>query len=794
MVSRILVRKMLRDLGERKLALLALVGIVMVGVGCFTGMSALFRDLDGSRERYYKNQRIADFTVDMKRASGWAVAEMASLPNVREARGRVSLSVRLDLADRDQPIAGTAISMPAERVPVVNDVLLRSGGWFSHADARECILNNEFAKANHLEPGDRIRVLLLDKQHNLLVVGTAMSPEFVYLIPASGGMAPDPANFGVLYLPRRFMQESCDLDGACNQLVGLAHDRSPAALARTLALLEDRLDPYGVTNTTAFQDQPSVRFLGDEIQGLGVSSTVLPVVFLGVAALVLNVLMSRLVQQQRSVVGTLRAVGYSRGAVLRHFLGYGAVIGAIGGGAGCLMGGWMQSESVKLYSEFFALPAIEAHLYPDLLLTGVAISIGCAMLGTAKGVQHAVRLAPAEAMRPPPPEKGGKVLPERVGFLWRPLPFRWKMILRAVFRNPFRSGVGILASVIATALVVAMLNLVAALDYLMDYEFAKVSHQDVTVTLRDPEAHEGRAELLALPAVSDAETQLAVACDLSNGPFKRRTGVTGLPHGNRLYTPLDADGNPIVVPDEGIVLSTKLAQVLHVRAGDELRLRPLIGRRQEVTAPVVGTVTTFLGMAAYADQTYLSRLLGEERTANMLLGRNFSGGPMAEFLSELKKRPTVVGVAERTRALAQMQETFGKTMGKTIGTMVFFAGLVAFGSVLNAALVSLSERQREVGTLRVLGYTPRQIGRIFSGESYLVNGVGVALGVVAGVGLTYLFAMAYDTELYRFPVVIYPSRLALGAALMWAFVVAAQWLTHRMIRAVPWLDVLKVKE
>ena len=794
MVSRVLTRKLLRDLLERKLALAALIAIVTIGVGCFVGMAALFRDLSGACHRYYADCRLADFTVDVKRAPAWAVADMASLPNVRQVRGRVSLAVRIDLAHTDEPIAGAAISMPARPAPVINDILLRSGGWFSHADAKEVILDDAFAKANGLRPGDRLDVLLLDKQHSLLVVGTAISPEFVYLIPPSGGLAPDPQRYGVLYCPERFLQESCDLDGAFNQLVGLAHDNSRRALGDTLSLIEERLDPFGVTNTTPFRDQPSVRMLADEIWGLKVNATVLPTVFLGVAALVLSVLLSRLVAQQRSVIGTLRAIGYSSGAITRHYLGYGVVLGTLGGVTGGAMGYGVQRLMVMVYRQFFALPAIRAHVYPSILLAGLGISIGFAVLGTIKGVRHAARLTPAEAMRPPPPEKGGKVLPERIGFLWRPLPFRWKMILRAVFRNPFRSGVGMVASVVATSLIVATLSMWDSLQYLMQYEFARVAHQDITVSLRDPEGRRSASEMLALPTVGDVEAQLGVVCDLANGPHKRRVGVSGLPSGNRLYTPLDGDGNPIVVPDEGLVLSTKLAEILRVEPGGQLRLRPLIGRREEVTAPVVGTVDTFLGMSAYAHAAYLSRLLGEEMAGNVLYSKSQGGTELRPLLAELKKRPTVVAVSERTRSLTQMNETFGKMMRVSLGVLVLFAGLVAFGSVLNAALVSLSERQREVGTLRVLGYTPRQISLIFSGESWLVNGVGILLGLAGGIGLAHLLALAYDTEMYRFPAIVYPSRLAIGAALMWVFITAAQWLTYRMIRSLNWLDVLKTKE
>jgi len=794
MANGILLRKLFRDLWSRKGSLLALVAIITIGVGVFVSMAAVYRDMDGSRERYYRDYRLADFIVDLKRAPEWAVADVASLANVAEVRGRVDFAVLIDLPGREEPISGRAISMPEQRRPVLNDILLRSGAWFSGADDEEVILSDAFARENGILPGHRISVLLLDQLHELLVVGTAMSPEFVYLIPPGGALAPDPARFGVLFMPEDFLRRSCDLEGAYNQIVGLAHDRSRAALTATLELIEDRLDPYGVTNTTPAEDQPSVRFLADELKGLRISSTVIPAIFLGVAALVLNVLMSRLVAQQRTVIGTLRAIGYSSGAITRHYLAYGATVGVVGGAAGTAMGLWLQTVFVNIYRRFFALPSIDPHIYPDILVLGIAISVLFSILGTIRGSRSAARLEPAIAMRPPPPEKGGKVLPERIPFLWRPLSFRSKMILRAVFRNPFRSAVTVLASTISTALVLAILSQMDSLNYLMSYEFERVAHQDVSIALRDPADRRSPSEVESLPAVSLTEPQLAVPCDISSGPRRRRTGVTGMLRNSRLYTPLDDSGNPIRVPDRGLVLSRKLAEILQTAPGREVRLRPLIAERREVAAPVVATVDTFLGLSAFADIAYLSELLGEEWSANTILGNLYPGSNSGPFLEAVKRRPTVVGISERTRSLTRMEESFGETMGTMIAVMVLFAGLIAFGSVLNAAMVSLSERQREVGTLRVLGYTPAQVARIFSGESFLLNAVGILLGLEAGIGLARLLSLAYNTELYRFPAIVYPSRLAECAIVMLAFITVAQGVVFRMIRRFDWLEVLKTRE
>jgi len=745
MVNRVLLRKLWRDLIHRKGAILALLAIMMVGAGVYILMASVYRDLDGARARYYRNQRLADFYVDLKRAPEWIVDEVVSMPNVRSVRGRVYFGMLIDLPDLNEPITGTAISMPVEPVPVINDILMRSGTWFSHEDAGEVILNESFANANGLRPGSRIKVVLLDKQHDLLVVGTAQSPEFVYLMPAGGGLAPDPARFGVMYMPERFLQESCDLDGAYNQLVGQVYDNSDTAVDNTLLLIEDRLDMYGITNTIPARHQPSFKFLKDELTGLKVTSTVMPCIFLGVAALVLNVLMGRMVIQQRTTIGTLMAIGYSSGAIMRHYLTFGGVVGLLGGLAGLAFGMWLQGPYDRLFGRFYTLPNIEPHVYPHILVIGIGVSVVFAVIGTVKGVRLAAKLEPAEAMRPPPPEKGGTVLPERLPAFWNRLPFRWKMIMRAVFRNPFRSSVSIFASMISTALVIAALSMVDSLDHLMRYEFESVSHQDFTVTLRDPRGRQGPPEVKGLPSVAATEPQLAVVCDISNGPYSRRLAVTGIPPGNRLYTPLDDQGRPIVIPDQGLVLVRKVAEI-------------------------------------------------EDRSANIVLGQVYPGSSSAQFVMKLKERPTVIGISHRIRAFTQLEETFGKIMGRMISVMVLFAGLIAFGSVLNAALVSLSERKRDIGTLRVLGYSPLESAWIFSGESFLLNGFGALVGLVAGIGLMHLLALAYNTELYRWPVVIYPSRLVQSLVIMTALITVAQLIIYRLIRKLDWLTALKIKE
>ncbi|EGV51882.1 ABC transporter permease [endosymbiont of Riftia pachyptila] len=790
----VLQRKLRRDLWQRKWQLLTLFSIIAIGVGAYIGMAGTWRDMDGARHAYYRDYHLSDFLIDLKRAPEWAVTDAAHLPGMIRLEGRISLPVLLDLPGTNQPITGQAISLPDQREPAFNQLLLRSGSRLSDPDRAEVILNHAFAAAHGLKPGDRIRALLLESQQDLLVVGTAQSPEFVYLISPSGGLAPDPKNFGVIYLGESFLRQRSDLQGAYNQVLGRLADPRPAAVKNSLQALAERLDPFGVSLTTPLSEQASFRFLQDELTGLEVQSRIMPMIFLSVAALVLHVLIGRLVNQQRTLIGTLRALGYARSTLIRHYLAYGLAVGTIGGLLGIMLGIWLQSAMVAIYRGFYELPGLVAHHYWDLSLIGLAISLLFAALGSLSGVRRATQLQPAEAMRPPAPQRGGHILLESVHPLWRRLNFRWRSILRSVFRNPFRSFVSLLASLIATALIFATFSMIDALDHLMGYEFEQLSHQDLTISLRDPVALAATREIVSLPGISLIEPELLVSCDLVNGPRQKRIAITGLSPDARLHTPLDSQGRRVAIPPRGLILGRKLAEILRLAPGDRVELRPLIGRRIPTEATVAAVVESYLGLAAYADITYLSRLLGEQPLANQLLAKSAGAGIGERLQHQLQQRPAYLGASERRQVLAQLDATFGETMGSMIFVMVLFAGMIAFGSVLNTAMVSLNERQQEIGTLRVIGYSSLQVSGLFFGESLLLNTLGMALGLYGGVLLSHGLSLLYSTELYRFPAIILPGTLLISALLMLLFLLLAQGLVYLIIRRLNWLESLKVKE
>lgn len=791
---RALHRKLIRDLRGSAGTLLSVVAIIAIGTGSFIGLGSAQRILESSQAAYYRTYRFADFWIDVKKAPLTEVERIAAMPEIAAIDARVIFDVILDLDGEPKPITGRLISTPARGFDrTLNGICLIRGSGFSDDRNEEAIISEAFAAAHHLEVGDRIHVILNRKRESFVIVGTAISPEYVYMVRGPGDLIPDPHRFGILYVKDDYARDVLDFKDACNQIVGQVvpgtHDQIDVILDR----IDRALHPFGVLELTPRRRQASHRFLSDEIKGLAVSATIMPAVFLGVAALVLNILMIRLAQRQRTVIGTLKAIGYTDRAVMVHFLSFGVAVGLIGGLAGAALGIGLTHLMLDAYREFFQFPTFLYRSYPDLMLFGLMISVAFSLVGTIRGVREVLRLQPAEAMRQRPPDRGGSIFLERFPRIWRLFGFRTHMALRSLFRNRTRTVTAIVATALATSIIFMSIASYDSFLYLVQYQFDMVAHSDVDIGMRDEASMRALYEARSLPGVDYAEPLLGVRCDLRHGRNARRMVITGLSESHRLTTPMDADQKPIRIPDDGLVLSRKLAELLDVRVGDKLEMTPVRGRRETRHVRVASIVETFLGMDCYADIRYLSRVVGESLAINAVQ-LAVSPAKVGELLRDIKTIPNAQGLGVRADAKASIEQTLVDTSLFSIGIMVIFAGVIAFGSTLNNALIEIGDRLREISTLRVIGYHPGQIAGILFRQSLATFVVGLLLAFPLGYYMVRLIATAYDSELYRMPVIIRPVVVVYTVVLASTFMAVAQWVVHHQIRKIDWREGVQVKE
>lgn len=788
-------RVLLRELFSSRGVLTAIALITAVGVMSYVSMLTAYRNLEQSRAAYYARCRMADFSVDLKKAPLVEVEALRDVPGVADLRSRIQFSALVDVPEVAKPLGGLVISLPDRRQPVIDDIVIRQGGYFTDQRSEEVIVSEDFARARRLTVGDLLRLTVNNRRIELLIVGTAISSEFVYLLPP-GGLVPQPAEYGVFWIKRRYAEEVFDFQGACNQIVGILDPALRQHPEVVLQQIEQRLDTFGVFGTVKLADQASNMILTNEMRGLRTTAHFLPVMFLAVAALALNALITSNAERQRTVIGTLKALGYTNATVFAHFVKYALVVGLAGSLLGCAIGYWLAGGLTEIYrAEFFKFPELVNQVYPDVMLVGIAISVACAVLGALRGARRMVRLNPAESMRPKPPRAGHRLALERFAGLWQRLGTTWQSVLRNVVRERGRSLSGVFASLIGAALMLISFYQSDAMDFLVRFQFERLLTSDYTLVFGDDRDRGALHEARRLPGVDYAEAAFNVACTLRQGSRHRKVVVEGIEPDSVLTIPSNRTGAVVPVPRSGLLLTRRMAALLQVDTGDQVQLVPVKGLKQPRTVRVAGIIDSYVGLGIYADYHWLNRLVGEADAVNAVqLRTSQSLADRLALYRAVKRMPAVQGIHSARETKENLEAQVLGSMRVMSAVIIGFAGLIYFGSILNASLISLKERQREVATYRVLGYSPGEVGNMFLRESLLVNLPGALIGLPVGYWLSTAYAASFDTDTFRFPLIINPRSFIWAFLLALMFTLAAHLLVRRSINRLNWLEALNLKE
>jgi putative ABC transport system permease protein len=471
-------------------------------------------------------------------------------------------------------------------------------------------------------------------------------------------------------------------------------------------------------------------------------------------------------------------------------------VGVVGALIGSVCGYAASAGLTYVYRFFFEFPSLDIGFYWHTHAIGLTVSLACATLGSLHGSRSMLRLQPAEAMRPEPPRRGRAIWLERLlGQAWTRLSATWRMALRALFRHRLRTVTGVFASAMGAGLLVCGLMMIEAQNFLLEFQFERLARSDLDLTFESERSDEALAEIRRMPGVDHAEPQLSVACTFVHGPYRRKGAMTGLVKNARLTIPYNTDLQPIPVPESGLVMTRRLADVLHVSAGQRIAVIPVKGERRPVEVAVTRIADSYLGLSAYAEIGYLSRLVGESSVMNgAQVVTDSRPEPLLRLYRDLKRLPAVESVQARRDMVDQLAETLLLNQYISIGVLIVFSGMIFFGSIVNASMVNLAERQREVATFLALGYTPWRIGGLFLRESMLTNMTGALLGLPLGYGLTWLTAVSYNSDLMRLPVVSAPWIwiTSLGAAVV--FALAAHLVVQLRIHSMDCREALQVKE
>ena len=787
---RALNKKVIRDLWHMKGQVLAIALVIASGVAVLIMSLSTLEALRRTTEAYYERYGLADVFSGVKRAPEYIAERIKTIPGVQMVETRVVRFATLDIEGYAEPVMGQFVSIPADRQPLLNQLAIREGRWLTPGRHDEIILSEPFAEAHNLLPGDELTAILNGTRRKLQIVGIALSPEFIYSL-GPGGLMPDDKRFGVLWMSREALAAAFDLKGAFNA-VALALNRGVVPES-VIAQVDQILERYGGVGAIARADQLSNWFVMNEINQLAIISRLLPGIFLAIAAFLTNMVLGRLMTIERSQIGLMKAFGYSNWEVGLHYTKIVLGIAVLGILVGVVVGTWFGRINTELYAEIFRFPLLLYQTSFDAFLIAGSLSLLAALVGAMGTVQRAMRLPPAQAMQPPMPPlfQRSRLARSTLG-RWLDQPTR--IILRNIARWPGRALSTCLGVSASVGLLVLALQWNDSLNYLAQSYFFDAQRQHVMIGFAEPQGLRILRHVEQLPGVLAVEPMRIVSADLSAGPITHRGALTGIADRAELQPIYDDRRHSVVdVPLDGLVLGSYLARKLGVGIGDKVWIQVLEGRRPEVRLEVVDLVDTYIAMPAFVHIDTLNRLLKEPPSVeyvSLLVDRLLE--PL--LYRELKELPVVAAVMLRQAAIDSFYDTVVEHLMVFITMFSALACVLGFGVAYNSARIALSERGRELATLRVLGFSRGEISYILLGEVGLLILLALPLGCVVGRGLSELMAASFSTELFRVPLTIDPSTYGMAAGLALAATIASAAIVRRRVDHLDLIEVLKTRE
>lgn len=779
----------MRDLWRVKGQAVAIGVVIALGVMMLVMMSGLFTTLNETRKAYYERYRLADIFAPAVRAPKQLLSDLGKISGVQAVEGRVTGTAMIDLDDADLPLRARALSLPEFDTPRLNALYLTLGRLLDPDHSEEILLLKGFADARGLTPGDHISATMNGGKRSFLIVGIVQGPEFLYTTPP-GEIMPDDARSAVIWLNESALAAAFDLKGAFNEaLFSLNRNADKAAIMDAIDRL---LDPYGGVGAYGVEDQMSNRFVSEEISGLQASAVGVPPIFLAIAAFLLYIVITRMVQSEREQIGLLKAFGYYDLEVALHYFKLILVITIGGATLGSVLGILAGQSLASYYQNYFKFPFLIFQLDPSSFIIGLLASVLAASLGGVLVLRRVFSLTPAVAMHPPAPADYSRSLsfgPIIKAILDQPT----RMVLRRIMRQPGRMGGAIIGVATGMALSVSMISVLVAFDLTLDLNFTVIDRSDATVSFAAPLSNSVIYNLARIKGIEVVEPVRTVPVLLRNGLRTYRGAITGMQANPRLNRALDNTQVPIILPPRGIVLAKSLADILQVKPGDTIVAEVNEGRRPIMHIPVASIAQALLGSPTYMEISALNRAL---REPNRITGAylRIDTAEKENISARLKAMPTVAGVSLKADSRAALEKAMNQGAGATRFVMAAIAAIITFGIVYNTARIAFAESARDLASLRVIGFTKAEAAYVLLGEIAVVTLVALPVGGLLGYYLTFAISSGFSTDIYQIPVVFAPAGYGVAAlAVLFASLVSG-WLVKRDVDRLDLISVLKTRE
>lgn len=780
-------KKLFRDLFKLKGQVITIALVVCSGISVLISSFSTYQSLSQAQQTFYSDYHFAHVFATLKRAPVSMHKRIGEIPGVSQVETRIVEDVTLDLPWLQEPAIGRFISIPDARPSHLNQLFLRKGRFLEAGKANEILVNEGFAEAHSIKPGDHIYALLNGHRQLLRIVGIVLSPEYVYAIRGED-LLPDNKHFGVFWMNHKALSAAFGMQEGFNDISLTLAPNASEQLVRNK--LEQLFLDYGLSITYPRKEQVSDRFVTNEIKQQKIIASVIPPIFLIVASFLLNLVTGRLVQNQREQIALLKALGYTNTSIILYYAKLVLVIVFCGAILGISLGAWFGQLMTQLYAEYFRFPIFNYSFSIQAAIIGVLVSLFSAGSGALRSIHQVVNLAPAVAMRPPAPPIYRTLRLEQIGFISR-YSASAKMFYRHTFRHLLRTVITSVGIALAMSIVILGLFWQDAINYLIKTQFLMSQKNDATVSFTQQVQDNVLIELRHTKGVLNSEGYRLSPALLSHQNYSEQTALYGIPSDAKLKIILDDHLNPISIPEHALVLSQGLAERLHARLGDWIHINMLEGNRAKTRLEVQGIVNDYVGMFAYTNIRLMNRIQNEDHLINRA-GISIDPQYMNQLYKEIKQIPKVSSITFNNSIVQTFKETFAKHILVFTSILTGFALVIAIAVVYNNAIIILAERSWELSTLRVLGFTEQEVSKILFYTIILEVLLAIPMGILFGYWISWSILELMQTDWFKIPFIIEAKTYAISIIVVVVSSIISMLIIKKRVQQLNLTAVLKV--
>ena len=785
----ILFRNLLRDIKKSKGQFISILIIVVLGVTFYTAINSAFKNLSNSSMKYYEEYRLADVWVDLYNGPIGIKEKVLSIPNVKSVTGRIIKDASINISEENATLR--FITLPDMKTDIVNDIVIKSGRYFSEGDSNQCLLDEDFFKANDLKLGEYIYPIINGNKVKIKIVGSAKSPEFVYTLKDSSEMMADNKKFGIIYIKQSFGEGIFNSKGSINNISIQVSNGSD--IVKVKDDIKRTLKNYGVKSVIDREEQTSSKMISSEIKQLKSMGGTFPVIFFMVASVIIYVMMGRMVENQRTQIGVLKAVGFTNLQVLVYYMSYSALVAFIGSIIGAITGTYMGVGMTKLYNQYFNLPLAEIKIYGEFVIPAFFLTLAFCLFAGYHSCKAIFKIMPSEAMRQKSPESGKKIILEKIDLIWRNISYLGRIITRNLFRYKKRAALTSLGIIFSSAILLVALSMKDSMDFMIEKQYSSIQNYDIKVRFSNLINVEELNNIKNITHVKEVEPILETGVEISNGWKTKQVGFTVLVKDPKMYRALDKEGNIISLPQNGLLISEKLADILGIKLNDSVNVKFYFPGKEKKDMVVKGIVVQYLGLSTYTSMDSLNSLLGEGLIANSAVLKLDDIKFENDIKDKLRDIPSVASIESKTDSLNALLQAMG-AMGASIGVYIILAGILLIAVLYNIATINIFERQRELATLKVLGFNNNEVKKLIFTENYIITIFGMIIGLPVGKWLGAYLMKTSSTDAYTIPYVIEFKTYIIAIILTLLFTVITNLTLIKKIKALDMIEVLKNKE